>query len=104
MAAVSIAINVIGTATTPFVDEYLPDPIVSVYPRLAAHGAMSINPNRFLTPADQVDERWVRLEDYPTASYNLGELLGLHGWLSLGPLAGAWALGIGWRRRQRGAV
>jgi hypothetical protein len=74
------------------VSEFIPDPIVSVYPRLAAAGAMSINPVSFLTPASEVDARWETLERYPRASFNLGELAGLHGWASLLPLALPWVL------------
>jgi hypothetical protein len=89
---VSVAVNLVGTATTPFVSEFIPDPIVSVYPRLAAAGAMSINPVSFLTPASEVDARWEDLQHYPRASFNLGELAGLRGWSSLLPLAAVWLL------------
>ena len=92
LAALSVAVNLVGTATTPFVSEYVPDPIVSVYPRLAVDGAMSINPASFLTPASEVDVRWETLERYPRASFNLGELAGLHGWASLLPLVLLWVL------------
>jgi hypothetical protein len=92
LAAVSVAVNLVGTATTPFVSEFIPDPIVSVYPRLAAAGAMSINPVSFLTPASEVDARWEDLQHYPRASFNLGELAGLRGWSSLLPLAAVWLL------------
>jgi hypothetical protein len=92
LAAISVVVNLVGTATTPFVSEYIPDPIVSVYPRLAAEGAVAINPVSFLTPASEVDAHWDELQRYPRASFNLGELAGLHGWASLLPLAGLWAL------------
>ncbi len=101
VAAVSVGINLAGTATTPFIDEYVPDPILSVYPGLVRDGALSLNPNTFLTPADQVDDRWAHAAQYPHASYNLGELLGLGGWLSLAPLATVWIVGIGWDVRRR---
>ena len=94
LAAVSVGINLVGAATTPFVSEFNPDPIVSVYPRLAAEGAMSINPVSFLTPAAEVDERWAHLERYPLVTRNLGERLGLGGWMSVLPLALLWACAI----------
>ncbi len=92
LAAASIGLNLVGTATTPFVSEFSPDPLVSVYPRLAAEGALAINPVSFMTPASDVDEHWARPDAYPRASLNLGELTGLHGWASLAPLAMLWAL------------
>ena len=92
LAAASIGVNLVGTATTPFVSEFIPEPLVSVYPRLAAEGALAINPVAFLTPASDVDAHWARPEAYPDASFNLGELTGLHGWASLAPLAMLWAL------------
>lgn len=92
LAAASIGINLVGTATTPFVSEFIPDPLVSVYPRLAAEGALAINPVSFLTPASDVDAHWARPGAFPDASFNLGELTGLHGWASLAPLAVLWAL------------
>lgn len=98
VATMSVAINLVGTATTPFVSEFLPDPIVSVYPRLAIEGAMSINPVGFLTPTAEVDSRWQNPARFPNAAYNLGECLGLRGWLSLAPLALVWVVGLGWRR------
>ena len=103
LVVVSIVVNLVGTATTPFVSEYIPDPIVSVYPRLAADGAVAINPVSFLTPAAEVDARWDQLQRYPWASFNLGELAGLHGWVSLLPLVALWALsaaGPGGRGRR----
>ena len=95
LAALSVAVNLVGTATTPFVSEFIPDPIVSVYPRLAADGAMSINPVSFLTPASEVDARWEDLQRFPRASFNLGELAGLRGWTSVLPLAALWLLAVG---------
>ena len=92
LAALSIALNLVGTATTPFVSEFIPDPLVSVYPRLAAEGALAINPVSFLTPASEVDAHWARPAAYPNASFNLGELTGLRGWASLLPLGLLWAL------------
>jgi hypothetical protein len=92
LAGLSIAVNLVGTATTPFVSEFVPDPLVSVYPGLAVEGALGINPVGFLTPAADVEERWVRPADYPDASFNLGELVGLRGWMSLAPLALLWTL------------
>ena len=80
-------------ATTPFVSEFIPDPLVSVYPRLAAEGALAINPVSFLTPASEVDAHWARPAAYPDASFNLGELAGLRGWSSLFPLELLWMLG-----------
>lgn len=94
LAGVSVAVNLVGAATTPFVSEFVPDPIVSVYPRLAAEGAMSINPVSFLTPAAEVDARWAEPARYPRAAFNLGELAGLRGWASLLPLALLWALAL----------
>lgn len=94
LALVSVVVNLVGTATTPFVSEYIPDPIVSVYPRLAAEGAVAINPVSFLTPASDVDAHWDELRRYPWASFNLGELAGLHGWASLLPLAALWTLSV----------
>ncbi len=94
-SAVSILVNLVGTATTPFVSEFVSDPIVSVYPRLAAEGAMSINPVAFLTPATQVDARWAQLNRYPLSAYNLGERLGLTGWASLLPLLCVWGAALG---------
>ena len=101
LAAVSIGLNLIGTATTPFVSEYIPDPLVSVYPRLAAEGALAINPVSFLTPAADVDAHWQRPAAYPNASSNLGELAGLRGWASLAPLGLLWALALGWLGRVK---
>ena len=95
LGVLSVAVNLVGTATTPFVSEFIPDPIVSVYPRLAADGAMSINPVSFLTPASEVDARWQDLDRYPRSSFNLGELVGLRGWPSLLPLAAIWLLTAG---------
>ncbi len=94
VAALSVAVNLIGTATTPFVSEFIPDPIVSVYPRLAAEGAVSINPVSFLTPAADVDDRWTHLERFPRATLNLGERFGLHGWASVLPLLLLWGFAI----------
>jgi hypothetical protein len=92
VAAGSIGLNLVGTATTPFVSEFIPDPLVSVYPRLAAEGALGINPVSFLTPATEVDSHWAHPKAYPGAACNLGELAGLHGWAALLPLGVLWAL------------
>ncbi len=99
IAAVSITVNLVGTATTPFVSEFIPDPLVSVYPRLVADGATSINPVEFLTPSPEVDARWENPRRYPAASYNIGERLGFRGWWSLLPLVLVWVAGLSWRRR-----
>ena len=104
VATVSVALNVVGTATTPYVSEFETAPLTEIYPMLARDGAISLNPVSLFTPAAEVDARWQQAGAHPWAAYNLGERLGLSGWVSLFPLATLWAAGIVLARRHPGSV
>jgi hypothetical protein len=104
IATVSIALNVVGTATTPYVSEFETAPLADIYPMLVRDGAISLNPVSLFTPAAHVEARWQQAAAHPWAAYNLGERLGLSGWASLFPLATLWAAGIVVVRRQPGSV
>jgi hypothetical protein len=91
LAAAGIAINAIGTATTPFVSEYDTNPLSHSYRELVAAGALAINPVRFLTPSAEAAARWREPERFRGASFNLGQRLGLARWWSLLPLAVWWS-------------
>ena len=100
VVAASVALNLAGTATTPFVSEFETKPLTGIYPSLVRDGAVSLNPVSLFTPAGAVDARWEHADRHPLAAYNIGERLGLAGWVSLLPLAAAWLLGITVLRRQ----
>jgi hypothetical protein len=91
LGAVSLAINVVGTATSPFVDSYDSAPLLHTYPELARKGAVSINPMNFLAEVQENRPRWIHPELHSLASWNLGEKMGLKHWFSLLPLLVAWA-------------
>ena len=92
VAFLSLAINFIGTVTTPFVSEYDTNPMFQSYWQLIKQGAISANPVSFLSPQSEIGYRWKFLQEFPNASLNLGELMGLSGWSSLLPLLFFWIL------------
>jgi hypothetical protein len=102
LASLSLTINVTGTATTPFVSEYDTRPLVQSYWELAREGAISINPLGFLNPVADSDRYWESAAEYAGNSFNLGEWLGLSGWLSLLPLGFVWILFLSglWRSKD----
>ena len=96
----SIGLNLVGTATTPFVSEFETKPLTTIYPSLARDGAVSLNPVSLFTAADSVDARWEHAAQHPWAAWNLGERAGLTGWASLLPLGALWAVGAALTRRR----
>jgi hypothetical protein len=102
LAIVSLAANGMGTAISPFVDAMDTAPLLHTYPQKALRGAVSLNPMDFLAEAKQSYPRWVHPELWQTASWNLGEKLGLRHWFSLLPLLVVWLVFlIGARRALR---
>ncbi len=102
IAAVSISINLAGTATTLFLDEYDTHPLINTYWGLVKNGGLSINPIQLLTPESENWFRWNSFQNFPLASFNLGELLGLKGWFSILPLAIMWCLFVlGFYRKHK---
>jgi hypothetical protein len=90
LAFVSVLVNLLGTAITPFLSERELQPLTRAYLPLALQGNMSISPLDAMTPFRETAMRFAFGTRFPDASWNLGELLGLHGWLSLAPLLLVW--------------
>jgi len=92
LGLVSLGVNGMGTAISPFIDGMDTAPLIHTYPQRALAGAVSLNPMDFLAEVKESYPRWVHPELWQTASWNLGEKLGLRHWFSLLPLLVAWAL------------
>ncbi len=90
LAIASLLLSLLGTATTPFVDEHDVTPLRGSYWRLLQAGAVSASPRNFATPSSEASLHWLLLGRYPNASFNLGELVGLRSWTSLLPLFAVW--------------
>lgn len=91
LAAVSAAINFIGTSTTLFVSEFNTSPLTTSYYKFVKSGKISITPLDYITPFTDSFERFAHVRRYKFSSWNVGELIGLHGWWSLLPLVAVWA-------------
>jgi hypothetical protein len=102
LAILAMAINGVGTATTPFVSEYDTNPLLHSYRQLASSGAVAYNPIGFLTPHTETRERWAHPDRWRGTSFNWGQRLGLTGWWSLVPLALLWGLfaARAWRKES----
>jgi hypothetical protein len=103
-AAVSLVIALAGTVTTPFVDERDTTPLRGSYLGLVRAGAVSVNPRNFATPTREAALHGVFADRYPLASFNLGELVGLRGWISLAPLVLVWFIALGRRGSTRSSA
>lgn len=94
MVAASTFIALLGTVITPFVAEERTSPLGDVYLPLLSSGAVSIHPISFLTPVAETNLRYARADLFPSAAFNLGELIGLRGWWSVVPLAMLWIIAV----------
>ncbi len=90
-AVLSVAINLLGTATTLIVSEHDAAPLSHAYWHFLSANEVSVNPMSWATPVAERGEHWRHLGDYASASWNLGEKLGLSGFVSLLPLLILWA-------------
>ena len=91
-AILSIAINLVGTATTPFLSEEISKPLTDIYPEMVRNNEVAINPMGVMTPVTERNFRWLNYKDYSLHSWNIGEKIGLKGFASLVPLLAIWLL------------
>ena len=94
VALASAFVSVLGTAITPFISERELAPLTRAYVPLALRGDLSITPLDAMTPFRETAARFAYGARFPDASWNVGELLGLHGWLSLAPLVALWLVAL----------
>jgi hypothetical protein len=94
LALASAGVAVLGTALTPFVIEQELAPLTRAYLPLALRGNLSLTPLDFTTPFRETSMRFAYGARFGDASFNVGEVFGLHGWSSLLPLAACWCVGI----------
>jgi hypothetical protein len=95
LVALSVLLNLVGTATTPFVHERVTSPLTTAYVSLVVNGAVAKNPAGLLTPSP--GRAWRRRDGGADGlgAFNLGTLAGLSGWWSVAPLFAGWlAIGV----------
>lgn len=94
LVMISIFINLLGTSTTLFPDEYDFNPLFQSYATYLKYSLVSLNPMGFNTSTEEFAHRLQFFTNYPDVSFNLGEKMGLNGFSSLIPLLFVWCIFI----------
>lgn len=94
LAVFSFGLNLLGTAISPLLGEYDLQPVFNSYLKLLFSNQVSVNPLSYMTPEPEFIGRWLKFDEHPWSSFNLGELMGIRGFFSLLPLFFLWGYSL----------